>query len=270
MANEPKAPDTEDKEVIPAGGKASEAVVSDTAKGEDEESPKSEEKVAEDSILGETIEDIEKKAKDETKPEPRLVPEAVLLEYKNQNKELKKDLKDLKQLIESGATKKEISEDIRDIAEEHNVDVNFLKKLVHKIEDDNERKIEEKIAAQIKPYQDKERQERINKLFDQHWRKVLEELPEYKGIANKEVIRERALNPLNSKKTFKQILDESYGHLVSGKYTMESARSRAGEGEIGQIDYNRAARDMAYYDKIMADPALKAEYNKNLHKRIPF
>jgi len=65
----------------------------------------------EEKPIGDTIEETLEKMEAKDKLEPRLVPQAVLLEYKNQNKELKRDIKELKGLIESGATKKEVSED---------------------------------------------------------------------------------------------------------------------------------------------------------------
>ena len=253
--DEPKTPEKESK---PLDAEKPQSV---------EETPKVEEKPKE-AIIGDTIEDALKKYEEKNKPEPKLVPEAVLLEYKNQNKELKKDIKELKELIESGATKKEVSEDLRDIAEEHGIDINFLRKLAKNLEDQTEKIMTEKFLTKIKPLEDKERAERVEKIFNQQYDKVLEDMPEYKDIANKEVIKERALNLLNSKKTFRQLLEESYGHLISGKRTLESARGRGGEGIITEIDFNRAARDTDYFKEIMSDPQLKKKYNEELGLRI--
>ena len=217
-----------------------------------------------------TISEALKKADEKPDEKPRLVPEAVLLEYKSQNKELKKDLKELKDLIESGATKKEISEDLRDIAAEHDIDVNFLKKLANNIQTETEKRLEEKFASRMKPIEDKERADKINKIFDEHYNKALDAMPEYKDIVSKEIIRLLSLSPANANKTFKQILQDAYGNLVSGKRTMESTKSRGGDGIITEIDYTRMTRDMTYYNEIMSDPILKKKYNENIGHRMKF
>ena len=255
MADEPKTPEKESK---PLDAGTSKPVVEETKKEETKPS----------SVVEESIEDTLKKIEKEEEVKPRVVPESVLLEYKNQNKELKHDLKELRALIESGATKKEISEDLRDIADEHNVDIKFLQKLAKSIELEAEKKLEEKFAARFKPYEDKERTEKLNKIFNQKFDEAITKYPEYKDLVNREIIRERALNPSNAKKTFYDLFKESYGHLISGKMTLESTRSRAGEEIIKEIDYARAKNDMAYYKEIMADPELKKKYNENLHKRL--
>jgi len=262
MVDEPKAPDSEDKPITP--DKEDKPVEPEKPQS-GEETPKAEEKP--NPIIEETIEDTIKKIEKEEEIKPRVVPESVLLEYKNQNKELKRDLKELRTLIESGATKKEISEDLRDIAAEHNVDVAFLNKLAKNIEVETEKKLAEKFEARFKPYEDKERIEKINKIFNQKYDESMERYPEYKDIANREIIRERALNKSNKDKTFYDLLKESYGHIISGKKTMEIARSRAGEDTITDIDYRRMATDMKYYEQIMADPLLKKQYNKDIGRR---
>lgn len=215
-----------------------------------------------------TVSEALKKADEVKEEKPRLVPEAVLLEYKSQNKELKKDLKELKELIESGATRKEISEDLRDIAAEHDIDPKFLKKLADNIKTETSKELEEKFASRMKPIEDKERAQRLNTIFDEHYNKALDAMPEYKDVASKEIIRLLSLSPANANKTFKQILKDAYGNLVSGRKTMETSKSRGGENLITEIDFRRASRDMEYYDQIMADPVLKAQYNKDLGKRI--
>jgi len=217
-----------------------------------------------EETIGEALEKAEENIK---KEEQRMVPEAVLLEYKNQNKELKRDIKELKTLIESGATPREISEDLQAIATEHNVDPNFLKRLARSIKLEAERDMEEKFASDIKPIKERERAERMEVIFNTHYNKAIEVMPEFKDVANREVIKQLTLIPANANKTFAQILQETYGHLVGGKRTMETSRTRRGE-TIGEIDYSRAAKDSAYFDQIMADPELKKKYNENLGKRL--
>jgi len=215
----------------------------------------------------ETIAEVLKRSEESTKKEePRLVPEAVLLEYKSQNKELKRDIKELKTLIESGASQREISEDLRDIAKEHDVDENFLKKLAKNIKLEAEKDLEEKFSADIKPIKDRERAERMEVIFNEHYNKTLEVMPEFKDVANREIIKQLSLSPANAKKTFSQILQETYGHLVGGKRTMETARARR-EGPIVEIDFRRASKDQEYLKEILANPELKKIYNKDIGRR---
>jgi uncharacterized membrane-anchored protein YjiN (DUF445 family) len=205
----------------------------------------------------------------ETKaPEPKeakMVPEAVLLEFKKENKEMAKELKSLKEAIEGGASKKEVSSDLKALAEKHGQDPEFLKEFA-----DSVRKEAEANAEKIlKPLQDQDTAAKKDKVFNENFDKTLEEYPEYKNLANKEVIRTLALDPKNSNKTFAQIFQDSYGHLVTGKKTLDTTVAGGGK-EAPQIDYGKAASDPKYFKEIMADPELKKEYNKTLTIRNRF
>jgi len=248
MADEAKIPEGELKPLEPVNPQAG------------AEEPKREE------TIGEAL---EKAKEDVKKDESRLVPEAVLLEYKNQNKELKRDIRELKNLIEAGGTPKEISEDLKEIAQEHNVDEKFLNRLAKSIKLEAERDMEEKFKADIQPIKEKERAEKMEVIFNEHYNKTIEVMPEFKDIANRDVIKQLSLLPQNAKKTFSQILQETYGHLVGGKRTIETARARR-NGVIEEIDFKRTQTDQVYLNEILSDPELKKKYNENLGKRLRF
>jgi hypothetical protein len=229
-----------------------------------------EEPKIEETKIEETIGEALQKAKEDVKKdEQRLVPEAVLLEYKNQNKELKRDIKELKTLIESGASPKEISEDLRDIASEHNIDPEFLRKLSKSIKQEAEKDLEARFETDIRPIKEKERAEKMEVIFNEHYNKTLEVMPEFKDVANRDIIKQLSLLPANANKTFSQILQETYGHLVGGKRTMETARARKGD-VITDIDYDRTTKDQVYLKEILSDPELKKKYNESLTKRLRF
>lgn len=218
----------------------------------------------------ETIGEALNKAKEEVKKEEqRMVPEAVLLEYKKGNKELRQELKELRSLIESGASNTQISEDLKEIATEHNVDEKFLSRLAKSIKLEAERDMEERFKADILPIKEKERAEKMEVIFNEHYNKTLEVMPEFKDIANREVIKQLSLLPQNANKTFSQILQETYGHLVGGKRTMETAKGRKGE-VIVDIDFDRTTKDQAYLKEVLSDPELKKKYNESLTKRLKF
>lgn len=215
--------------------------------------------------IGEVLNNEEKKG------DPRVIPEAPFLEIKNQNKELRKELKELKSLIESGASKGEVSESLQGIAEEHNVDPDFLMKLVKVIKAETKSEVEAEYSAKMKPLDEKERRDTNETIFNYHYERALEEMPEYKGIANKEVIKSLAFLKENASKTFPQILEDSYGHLIKGKKTIDSGSpGRQGGDEITEVDFYKANKDPEYFKQIMADPKLKKKYNAQMLKDIKF
>jgi hypothetical protein len=234
-----------------------------TEETKEEVKPKTEGKEAETKV--EATEEVKmgELLKEEPEKESRTVPEAVLIEQKRENKELKKDLAELKELIKSGASNSEVSNDLKEIAEEHNVDIDFLNKLTKSIKGTLEAEFNEK----IKPIAEKGKREEYDRVFNQHYDRVLENLPEYKGIADKDTVKMLSLSPDNANRTLKQILDTTYGRFLTGKKTLESVKGKTGE-TITDIDFGRARKDGEYFKEIMADPELKKKYNENLVSRI--
>lgn len=191
--------------------------------------------------------------------EPKTVPEAVFLE-------LKKELKTLKKSIEDGATKKEVSADIKALAEKHNVDEGFLEELSTIMKSSSKAEIEAELASKLAPLQAKERDEKIDNAFTKAYAKAIASAPEFEGIVNKEVIKTLSLDPKNANKTFNQLIEESYGHLVTGRKTIDySSGSNRSEDTV---DFAKAQSDGEYMKKVMSDPNLKKQYNKDLTSRL--
>lgn len=224
--------------------------------------PKVEAKAAPEASVGELLQ-----GKSEAPKEQKMVPESALLEYKKENKEIWKELKKTQALVADGATKKEVAGSIEAIAEKHNVSKEFLKELSSVIKAEADAEVDEKVSSKLKPIQDKENASRIDKIFGEHYDKTLESMPEYKDIASRDVIKSLTLDPANANKTFAQLLENAYGHLVKGKRTIEAAKSRGGR-EPAEVDFKRASSDSEYFKEVMADPALRKEYNANLSKRL--
>lgn len=201
------------------------------------------------------------------KKEPKMVPEAALLEYKKDAKELAKEVKELRKIIEEGKSSKEVSADIRELADEFGITESAVEKLVKKVGQINKEDLEKELEARLKPIQEKEKSVNVDKTFDEHFDKLMEAMPEFKTIANREVIKSLALDPKNANKTFAKILEESYGHLVTGKKTLEKTQARGGNSDA-PIDFERAKKDMEYYKEIMANPELKKQYNDDLPNRL--
>ena len=245
----------DETKVAPAGSE-------ETAETKVEVTP--EETKVEDTKIGDVIKT------EEAQPEEvkvKTVPEAVFLEEKRERKELAKELKEIKKLLEDGASTKEVSADVKDIAEEFGLTEQAVSKLIAKVGEQTKAEYEKEIEAKLKPIQAKERAENVDKAFNEQFDKLMEAMPEFKGIASKDVIRTLASDPKNANKTFGKILEDSYGHLVTGKKTIETTQARGGVSD-SPIDMKRMLHDMEYYKEVMANPELKKQYNDTISSRL--
>lgn len=199
----------------------------------------------------------------------KMVPEAVLIEVKKENKQLAKDLETANAKIAAGQPKSETTADLKAIAAKHNVDLSFLEEIAAAIQAKAKVEAEEVATSKVKPLEAKDEAARIDRVFGEHYDRALEQLPEFKDVANRDVIKTLTLDPKNANKTFSQILDEAYGHLIKGKRSIEAAKPSGQNRDSGPVDVERAGKDQAYFKEIMADPIKKAEYNKTIEKRLP-
>lgn len=232
-----------------------------------EEKTISPEEVAKETSVEETPEEVVEESKTKTveevinQPEDDKVPLSTFLEIKNEKKKLEKELEKVRRSAEQGATKSEVKSDLKAIAEKYDVDPDFLQELSSAIYV----KAKEEAETAIKPILEENSKEKLDKILMDNINNTLETMPEYDGIANKEVIKSLAKLPENKNKTFQQIIEETYGKSVSGKKTMETSTPRGGK-DVG-IDWNKVS-DPSYFKQIMADPELKKQYNEKLANRI--
>lgn len=206
-----------------------------------------------------------------TKPKTDTVPLATFLETKAEAKEvpgLKSRIAELEALVANGGTQKEIASDLAAIGEKYGVDKGFMAELAGAV-DAKVAAVKQAAEAEVAPLREERRAEDLDKVFRTHFDAALEAAPEFKEIANAEVIKTLSLDPKNADKTFLEIIEETYGNAVQGKRTIEPTTPRGGN-EPETIDYARAAKDTTYYEEVMANPKLKAEYNKTLAKRLRF
>lgn len=204
---------------------------------------------------GKTMEEILGEKKEET------VPLATFLDLKKDKKEAERKLKEIQDKIDEGSDKTEISEDLQALAEEYEIDPKFLDRLSKSIY----AKAKAEVDNKLKPLEVKEKEEKINKIFNEHFEKAIDEMPEYSEVVNKDVIKALSLLPENSKKTFQQIIEETYGKTVSGKKTMEPGTPRGGK-DI-ELDFSKMT-DPAYYKQVMQNPELKKKYNEGMAGRL--
>jgi len=215
--------------------------------------------VQETEVQEPTVAEIMNKVDDKT------VPLNTFLETKKEKKALEKELSNLQAQIKAGATPKEAKASLKEIADKYDVDVNFITELSSAIYAQAQEDVEERLNSKLQPLEAKDREEKINKAFNEHYEKVIAEMPEYEKVINKNVIKSLSLLPENSKKTFQQIIEETYGNSVTGKRTMETSTPRGGKDQ--SIDFNRT-NDPEYFKQIMASPELKKKYNEGLLSRI--
>lgn len=157
------------------------------------------------------------------------------------------------------ARRKELEQKLRELTQEKEEDP-----AVKDAEKDPDVKA---LAEKLAKIEEKEKMATREARLDAALTKALEESPEFADIANREVIKQMALNPANREKTFAQLLDEAYGNALGGKRTIESTTPRGGAKEA-KVDIEKARRDNQYLKEVLADPELRKQYNEGLELRI--
>jgi hypothetical protein len=226
--------------------KAEEQTEETTVQAEDEE-----------TTLGEALEHT---VVTEKKPaaKPKTVPIELFLE-------LKKELKDAKKNQTTGVAS---DSSIEDIAKEYDVDPAFVTKLASAIKSSTSKELEEKYSGKISELENISKMDARDKKFNELYKKTMANYPDLKGVVNKDVIKQLALNPENGKKTLPQLLEEVYGSTVQGKKTMETSRPNSGD-KTESVDFSQAG-DPAVYAKIKSDPKLNEQYKKYVQDNLNF
>lgn len=211
-----------------------------------------------DETIGDIIGEVEPEHK-ETAPKgddsdtTQTVPLATFLQLK---KEHKAEVEELKR---NGASAAQIDAEIKAIAEELGTDPEGMDKFAKALT----ARVTATIDAKNAPAKAKERMRAINEAFATHFSAAMERMPEYKEIVKPDVIKALSLLPENAKKTFPQLIEETYGAAITGKRTIEPIQPGGGK-EPAALDFQKARQDTEYFKQVMANPKLKAEYNKKM------
>lgn len=202
----------------------------------------------------------------EDKKEKRVVPEATFLEMKNENKSLKKEMADLRKLVESGASKQEVASEVSDLIKEFpDVNPDFLNKFLGIAKSKAKAELEE----ELRPMKEEKARESFDKKFADSFNKAIEEMPEFKNVADIEVIKALALKKENSGKTFEDLLEQVYGKFVTRERKTLERNTPGGGKEVG-VDFKKAQNDKEYFKQIMSNPETKKIYNDYLIKNLRF
>lgn len=241
---------------------------------------------------GDAVPEVEVPVTTETKPKEEVVPEKTeektvgeiaaevtpevkketvgldkFLDEKGKRKAAEKELADLKQSIEEGATKGETAADIEAFTKKYpDVDPAFVKELASAIRSETEKSLDDKYSPKLSALDKKEHDAKIETAFKTHFDLAMEKMPDMKDVVVPSVIKTLSLDPSNSKKTITQLIEEVYGNTIPGKRTAETRIAPGGGKEPTPLDFARARQDGAYFKEVMADPKLKAEYNERMLK----
>lgn len=227
------------------------------------EEPKKEETPAAEP----TLQDLHKEQPKQTLPES--IPYDRFKEKVDEVNTLKTQLEELtKQIDAKATTPAEVATDLEAIAKEHSLDSKVLGQIASALESRMEAKLEEK----VRPITEAEARKNADAAFEKLYGNVIEANPDYKDIANKEVIKQLAFLQENSKLTLSQLLEKTYGGSVKAPIptpTMEKETTpRGGPETIDTIDFKKAQEDSEYFQKIKADPALLRQYNDRMDQEV--
>lgn len=243
--------------------------MSDDIKKPDGEQDQKPAETTEEKTMGDIIDETVPPADpvDPTPEDKETVPLASFMEMKKDAKKFEKLYNDLKIKSAKGETSPEdIADELQSLAEEFDIEPKFVNKLAKILEG----KAEKKAGEVLKPILERdatltaaEKKRKLDEAFTKHYTEALEKMPEYTDIANADAIKALSFLPENAKKTFSQLIEETYGKAITGKRTIETTKPGGGK-DPEPIDYDRAKNDTEYFKTIMADPAKKKEYNTNM------
>ena len=193
----------------------------------------------------------------ETKKVPDEIPYERFKKVNDKVKSLERELEELKSKPHQSTA--EVDADLQGIANEYNLDPEALSKIASAIK----KEVSADAAEKLRPITEREELARKESIFQQHFARALENMPEYKGVVNPEVIKQLAFNPANSNKTYSQLIQDAYGNVVKGRDTVETTVARGGNTN-GELDMKRAKNDPTYFKEVMSNPALKEKYNEGI------
>lgn len=223
-------------------------------------------KPVDNKAVDKTLQEILDSGKPADTKEPT-VPLHIHQEVKGELKDIKREFKALKKLVEEGGSKAEVEDSLESLADEFQIDKSFLNRFVAAVKKEAKSEAKSEMDAEIRPLKEADKKAKIDKLFNEHYADAIERMPEYKTIAKPEVIKALSLLPENSNKTFVQLIEDTYGGAITGKSTIEGKKPGGGKDTAGPLDIDKARKDSAYFKEIMADPKLKAEYNAAMLSR---
>jgi hypothetical protein len=177
---------------------------------------------------------------------------------------LQAEIQRLQQNTVSGMPVGQINDSIKALAEKYpDVSPEFISEVISTATTVSAKQIRQEIEKDYSPKLEALERERtaekMDQRFTQLFTKTIKDMPEYKGIVNKEAIKALALNPANKSKTMAQIIEETYGNAIIGKRSIEPAHASR-EPEAPNTDNPSTPED---WDKIERDPVARKKWAEN-------
>ena len=166
-------------------------------------------------------------------------------------------------------TKSEEKASLKDLAEEYDVDLDFVQKLASTISSEAQKKAKEEYEPFLKQQQEKERTQEQNKVFESVYEKAILAFPDLEGSINKNVIKALAFDEKNSNKSVKDIINEVYGGVIERVESAPGAsfeKPSTGTRKSTGLDYSNLSKED--HDAIASDPSLKKGYGDWLEKNL--
>lgn len=199
------------------------------------------------------------------------VPLNVFLELKDEIKELKRQIKE-----GDGSTKSEDAEKIKELQDKYGDDVpkemiaDMFKAMkgnaaTTATKDPTLDKILQNQEKQDKITKSNDTKEKLKKLYD----RAIEISPEYKDIADMNLIMKLANDPENRHKTMGDLLVDTYSKFVTGRKTLETSQSGHGR-TVEDVDFGNMDEDTEKHVLSGKDKKLTEKYNEWAIGKIRF
>ena len=238
-----------------------------------------EQKPAEASVVKEEVKDTpnpetpkeeqpkgEKTIADATQPadkpkEEKTVPLATHISEKKRRQEAEKQLEELK-----NADKPITASSVQEIADDLGVDVDVVNKIAASVKEGVMSEIEPKLSAMEQEKTQAQQKKVLNNLF----KTAIEKNPEFKDVANKEVILQLASLEKNKNKTMSDILADTYGKVTESDSPKPMETAKRGGAEVpAEIDFSKLGQlTPEKQSEVLKDPETKAKYNKWVEENL--
>ena len=185
--------------------------------------------------------------------------------YVRETQALKKEKEELEQRVAELEQQDEVSkQDYKDFVND------FGTEAVDKLSNKLQAEMEDKYGKRLEQLEAERKQEQQRKVLNNLFKTAIENNPEYKGIAKKDVIFKMALDQSNKNKTMSQIIKDTYGAVEEGesKKSMETKTSNSSDTP-SEIDFNNFDR-LSEEEQlaVLDDPETKAKYNKFVESQL--
>lgn len=235
----------------------------DTQTAQDSGSSESEEVVEQEAEI-ETLESVSELDKAQVPSKEETVPLKKYMAEKNERRSLEERTEQLQGEIAKlkrnmvGMSVGQVSDELKTLAADHNVDESFLAQLVGTVQkatkEEITKELQGNVDSRLSVFEQAENKRQMEAKLESMLSKALGEMPEYKEVVNQDVIKTLAVQPSNAKKTMQQLIEETYEAALGGKKTLE-------QGTHGRSKMEPEYTDN--FDEIESNPEAREKWSAN-------